>query len=60
MTGVQTCALPICVGECVFVNLSEGVDGFIPAQLASKDFVKNLNDRFKAGATRGKQKKNSG
>lgn len=35
----------------MFVNLSEGVDGFIPAQLASKDFVKNLNDRFKAGDT---------
>ncbi|MDO4589665.1 MAG: 30S ribosomal protein S1 [Fusobacterium sp.] len=26
----------------LFVNLSKGIDGFIPAQLASKDFVKNL------------------
>lgn len=33
----------------LFVNLSKGVDGFIPAQLASKDFVKNLKDKFKVG-----------
>ncbi|WP_291259664.1 30S ribosomal protein S1 [Fusobacterium sp.] len=33
----------------LFVNLSKGVDGFIPAQMASKDFIKNLKDRFKIG-----------
>lgn len=33
----------------MFVNLSNGVDGFIPAQLASKDFIKNLEDKFKVG-----------
>lgn len=33
----------------MFVNLSEGVDGFIPAQLASKGFIKNLNDEFAPG-----------
>lgn len=33
----------------MFVNLAKGVDGFIPAQFASKDFIKNLKDRFKAG-----------
>ncbi|MGY0393665.1 MULTISPECIES: 30S ribosomal protein S1 [unclassified Fusobacterium] len=33
----------------LFVNLSKGVDGFIPAQMASKDFIKNLKDRFKVG-----------
>ena len=24
----------------LFLNLSKGVDGFVPAQMASKDFVK--------------------
>ncbi|WP_448821936.1 S1 RNA-binding domain-containing protein, partial [Cetobacterium sp.] len=33
----------------MFVKLEEGVDGFIPTQLASKDFIKNLRDVFKAG-----------
>lgn len=33
----------------LFVNLSKGIDGFIPAQLASKDFVKNLKDKFSVG-----------
>lgn len=33
----------------LFVNLSKGIDGFIPAQMASKDFIKNLKDRFKVG-----------
>lgn len=35
----------------MFVNLCEGVDGFIPAQLVSKDFIKNLKDRFAVGDT---------
>ncbi|WP_410208124.1 S1 RNA-binding domain-containing protein [Fusobacterium sp.] len=35
----------------MFINLCEGVDGFIPAQLASKDFIKNLKDRFAVGDT---------
>lgn len=33
----------------MFVELNSGVDGFIPAQLASKDFIKNLKDKFKVG-----------
>lgn len=33
----------------LFVNLSKGIDGFIPAQLASKDFIKNLKDKFTVG-----------
>ncbi|MGL4629455.1 S1 RNA-binding domain-containing protein [Cetobacterium sp.] len=35
----------------MFVKLGEGVDGFIPTQLASKDFIKNLKDRFNVGDT---------
>lgn len=33
----------------MFVKLEDGVDGFIPTQLASKDFVKSLKDVFKPG-----------
>ena len=33
----------------LFVKLEDGVDGFIPTQLVSKDFVKNLKDIFKPG-----------
>lgn len=33
----------------LFVSLSNGVDGFIPSQMASKDFIKNLRDKFKVG-----------
>lgn len=33
----------------MFVKLEDGVDGFIPTQLASKDFVKSLKDVFKLG-----------
>ena len=33
----------------MFVKLGEGVDGFIPTQLASKDFIKSLKDSFKVG-----------
>lgn len=33
----------------MFVKLEEGVDGFIPTQLASKEFIKTLKDRFKVG-----------
>ncbi|MGL5544417.1 MAG: S1 RNA-binding domain-containing protein, partial [Cetobacterium sp.] len=33
----------------MFVKLGEGVDGFIPTQLASKDFIKNLKDVFNVG-----------
>ncbi|MCQ8211722.1 S1 RNA-binding domain-containing protein [Cetobacterium somerae] len=35
----------------MFVKLEEGVDGFIPTQLASKDFIKNLKDVFTPGQT---------
>lgn len=35
----------------MFVKLGEGVDGFIPTQMASKDFVKNLKDKFQPGQT---------
>ncbi|MGL5175496.1 MAG: S1 RNA-binding domain-containing protein [Cetobacterium sp.] len=33
----------------MFVKLGEGVDGFIPTQLASRDFIKNLKDVFNVG-----------
>ena len=33
----------------LFLNLSKGVDGFVPTQMASKDFIKNLKDKFKVG-----------
>lgn len=33
----------------MFVKLEEGVDGFIPTQLASKDFIKSLKDKFNVG-----------
>lgn len=33
----------------MFINLDKGVDGFIPMQLASKDFIKNLKDKFQVG-----------
>ena len=33
----------------MFVKLEDGVDGFIPTQLASRDFIKNLKDTFKLG-----------
>ncbi|MGL4946921.1 MAG: S1 RNA-binding domain-containing protein [Cetobacterium sp.] len=33
----------------MFVKLEEGVDGFIPTQLASREFIKNLKDTFKVG-----------
>ena len=32
----------------LFLNLSKGVDGFVPAQMASKDFVKNLKDKIQS------------
>ncbi|WP_337742866.1 30S ribosomal protein S1 [Fusobacterium gonidiaformans] len=33
----------------LFVELSKGIDGFIPTQFASKDFVKDLKDKFEIG-----------
>lgn len=33
----------------LFINLSKGIDGFVPAQMASKDFIKNLKDKFTVG-----------
>jgi ribosomal protein S1 len=33
----------------IFINLAQGVDGFIPVQLASKDFVKKLTDKYTTG-----------
>ncbi|MEG0097327.1 MAG: S1 RNA-binding domain-containing protein [Cetobacterium sp.] len=33
----------------MFIKLEPGVDGFIPTQMASKDFIKNLRDRFQTG-----------
>ena len=39
----------------MFVKLEDGIDGFIPTQLASKDFIKNLKDKFAVGdSVRGK------
>ncbi len=33
----------------VFVNLEEGVDGFIPTQLLSKEFIKDIRAKFQVG-----------
>ena len=33
----------------MFVKLIDGIDGFIPTQLASRNFIKNLADEFKPG-----------
>ena len=33
----------------VFVNLENGVDGFIPTQLLSKEFIKDVKAKFKVG-----------
>lgn len=35
----------------LFVELTKGVDGFIPTQFASKDFIKDIRDKFKEGDT---------
>ena len=41
----------------MFVKLEDGIDGFIPTQLASKDFIKNLKDKFAVGdVVRGKNR----
>lgn len=33
----------------LFVELTKGVDGFIPTQFASKDFIKDIKEKFKEG-----------
>lgn len=33
----------------LFVELAKGVDGFIPTQFASKDFIKDIRNKFKEG-----------
>ncbi|MDR1835598.1 MAG: 4-hydroxy-3-methylbut-2-enyl diphosphate reductase [Fusobacteriaceae bacterium] len=33
----------------LFINLVKGVDGFIPVQLVSKDFIKDIKEKFKEG-----------
>lgn len=33
----------------LFIELTKGVDGFIPTQFASKDFIKDIKDKFKEG-----------
>ena len=33
----------------LFVELTKGIDGFIPTQFASKEFIKNIRDKFKEG-----------
>lgn len=33
----------------LFIELTKGIDGFIPTQFASRDFVKNLHDKFEVG-----------
>ncbi|MDO4690382.1 MAG: bifunctional 4-hydroxy-3-methylbut-2-enyl diphosphate reductase/30S ribosomal protein S1 [Fusobacterium sp.] len=35
----------------LFIELTKGVDGFIPTQFASKDFIKDIRERFKEGDT---------
>ncbi len=33
----------------LFIELTKGIDGFIPTQYASKDFIKNIRDKFNEG-----------
>lgn len=33
----------------LFVKIEDGIDGFIPGKLASKEFIKSLEERFKVG-----------
>lgn len=33
----------------MFLSLEKGVDGFVPVQLASKDFIKKLSDKYEVG-----------
>lgn len=33
----------------MFINLEKNLDGFVPAQLVSKEFVKNLKEKFSVG-----------
>jgi len=33
----------------LFVELTKGIDGFIPTQYASKEFIKNIRDKFNEG-----------
>ena len=33
----------------LFVELIKGIDGFIPTQFASKEFIKNIRDKFNEG-----------
>lgn len=33
----------------IFIKLEDGIDGFIPTQLVSKDFIKSLKDKFNVG-----------
>ena len=33
----------------LFVELTKGIDGFIPTQFASKEFIKNIRDKFEEG-----------
>jgi len=35
----------------LFINLVKGVDGFIPVQLVSRDFIKDIREKFKEGQT---------
>ena len=33
----------------LFIELTKGIDGFIPTQFASKEFIKNIRDKFNEG-----------
>ena len=33
----------------LFIELTKGIDGFIPTQFASKDFIKDIKEKFKEG-----------
>lgn len=33
----------------LFIELIKGIDGFIPTQFASKEFIKNIHDKFNEG-----------
>ncbi|MGL5054153.1 MAG: S1 RNA-binding domain-containing protein [Fusobacteriaceae bacterium] len=42
-------AIKTIIDSGMFVTIENGVDGFIPLQLASKENLKNLKDKFKVG-----------
>src|SRR5699024_4200984 len=53
VTGVQTCALPICVAKVVdfgaFITLFPGTDGLLHISQIAEERVENVGDYLKGG-----------